>query len=379
MTLIFGSLATIEIAPDTLFAAYGDDISTYQQYDPATNEVRVYRGAGIWQIVKIIVDRAVSERLIVDTSIDSYAGSLLNGIQKYVQKPFVEIFGDTYGDQYFFIIRRPPFDEPKFTSLSRLTDTIPALNIKDEDIVDANIMWSDSEVYSWYRLQPQGWLNHTQVNLTSNFSLPIVYFREYNEIWGNRSLDIVSNYIHYDGFTGADTNGSRENVFDQIVEDLKYVVQSHAYLPFTRKGTITLHGDRRIKRGMCIRMVGTGEIYYVDQVQQSISISQGKTSRVTVLTVSRGMREFNELGEYILPLYFNIINFNQNPRVNADPVRLNNKFNWFVVTDVFNYFLRRQQFSDVSITSLDILNNRANGTRLELLNNQQDPTFRANV
>lgn len=130
---------------------------------------------------------------------------------------------------------------------------------------------------------------------------------------------------------------------------------------------------------MCIRMVGTGEIYYVDQVQQSISISQGKTSRVTVLTVSRGMREFNELGEYILPLYFNIINFNQNPRVNADPVRLNNKFNWFVVTDVFNYFLRRQQFSDVSITSLDILNNRANGTRLELLNNQQDPTFRANV
>lgn len=208
----------------------------------------MYRGAGIWQIVKIIVDRAVSERLIVDTSIDSYAGSLLNGIQKYVQKPFVEIFGDTYGDQYFFIIRRPPFDEPKFTSLSRLTDTIPALNIKDEDIVDANIMWSDSEVYSWYRLQPQGWLNHTQVNLTSNFSLPIVYFREYNEIWGNRSLDIVSNYIHYDGFTGADTNGSRENVFDQIVEDLKYVVQSHAYLPFTRKGTITLHGDRRIKR-----------------------------------------------------------------------------------------------------------------------------------
>ena len=63
-----------------------------------------------------------------------------------------------------------------------------------------------------------------------------------------------------------------------------------AYKPFTRKGTITIRGDRRIKRGMWIWYKKTNEIFYVDSVANSAQIQgNGDVDRFTTLNVSRGM------------------------------------------------------------------------------------------
>ena len=61
------------------------------------------------------------------------------------------------------------------------------------------------------------------------------------------------------------------------------------YLPFTRKGTIQINGDRRIKVGTFIRLDATDELYYVTGVDNSLTIGSN-IDRVTTIQVERGMR-----------------------------------------------------------------------------------------
>ena len=71
------------------------------------------------------------------------------------------------------------------------------------------------------------------------------------------------------------------------------MIESNIYLPFTRLGTITVVGDRRFKKGTWMRLVETGEIYYIDGVTQNYSISKSSVNRTTTLNLSRGIVESN--------------------------------------------------------------------------------------
>lgn len=254
---------------------------------------------GIWQIVKVIIDPEVKELQLNDASISMQQGSLYSFFEKICQKPFVEFFGDTYGDQYYFIIRKPPFTKQSFNSL-------PTYFIAENEVYNDSLKWNDDNVYSWFQLIPNG--NYIGANERIWQYLKAVFFEEYAEIWGSRPLSITSNYI-----TFQKSNG--EIVEKQAILDLKFIIDIHSYLPFTRKGTITIKGDRRLKRGMRIYYQPTNEYFYIDSVQQTFSSNNGFLDRITILQVSHGMVKENceiDIEDKFTKSYFNIINYGNN-------------------------------------------------------------------
>jgi hypothetical protein len=54
---------------------------------------------------------------------------------------------------------------------------------------------------------------------------------------------------------------------------------------------VTINGDRRIKRGGFVKLEATGEICYVDGVQNSISFNRHGVNRFTTLSLKRCMYE----------------------------------------------------------------------------------------
>ena len=65
---------------------------------------------GIWQIIKLAMDKEVQDYMLYDATISMQTGSIMGFFNKACQRPLVEFFGDTFGNQYFFIVRKPPFD-----------------------------------------------------------------------------------------------------------------------------------------------------------------------------------------------------------------------------------------------------------------------------
>ena len=267
-------------------------------------------GAGIWQIVDIVVDKEVADKAIIDASISSEQGSILNFVNKVCQKPFVEFFGDTYGDKYYLIARKPPFSKESFNS-------IPSVTISDDDVYSDNLNWNNENIYSWYQLTPQ-W---NTVAGTADFiysQVPAVFFVEYAEIWGSKPLSIVSNYadfLRFDDFA---------KVYQFCLEELRFLIETNSYLPFTRKGTINIKGQRGIKRGMTVYYAPTEEIYYVDGVTQSFVSANGVLDRVTTLQVSRGMQAKYvnvDIKNKDTISYFNLIDFGDLPNAPKEPVR----------------------------------------------------------
>ena len=100
---------------------------------------------------------------------------------------------------------------------------------------------------------------------------------------------------------------------EQAILDLKFIIDSHSYLPFTRKGSITINGDRRLKKGNLVRYAPTQEIFMIDSVTHNYSVSDSSVDRITTIHVSRGMIEpfiyGVEIDGFSKPIsYFNIIN-----------------------------------------------------------------------
>lgn len=320
-----GSIKFTKREPDyVLLLGYIDQIidnsSTLSKHESKVFETEKARG--IWQIVKLVIDSSVTKRRILDASLSSANGALLNFIRKICQEPFVEFHMDTYGDKFYLIVRRPPTNKEGIQSLLQGTvsteegipSTPPAIiNIEALDIIQENLQFDDGQAYTWYHFTPQA----NFVGDSSNYStaaIPALCFEEYGEIWGSKSMDVVHNYspfIPYDGTTSKETSLLER----QTYEDLKFMVDSSAYLPFTRKGSITINGDRRVKVGNLIRYKDTREIFMVDSVQQSYSISDSSLERTTTIQVSRGMVEqfingadikINGVDKKVS--YFNIIN-----------------------------------------------------------------------
>lgn len=281
---IFSQLTNIQILTDScyqwLINEYGDKLGKKFTYNQAGKVENTQNIEGIWGIVNFLVDEKITHYRVCDASFALPDGSVLNQIEKICQKPLVEFLCDTFGDKYTIAARRPPWDEEDIKD-SLVISIDPVLSLSDN-------LSMDDEIYSLFKYSPQGALLGGNQNIPLAY-LPIVVLDEYVKIWGNRIFDFTSNYIDYNTYTKSLTSGAKSPKY-VFIDDLIWLIKVMAYKPFTRKGTITIRGDRRIKRGMWIWYKKTNELFYVDSVANSAQIqSNGDVDRFTTLNVSRGM------------------------------------------------------------------------------------------
>lgn len=267
------------------------ELKKRETYVTIISDTQEKNAVGIWQIIKMVSDQYSLSQHINDATISTNQGSLLNFVQKVVQPPWLQFWGDTIGDQYYFHCRKEPFDYDGMTKL-------PLIKIIEEnEIEDVDLSWYDGDIYSWYQIIPRGSFTGEQ-NLIFAY-VKAVFFEEYAEIWGSKPNIQVSNYVN---FVKID---EESKMFKKAIADLKYMVESNAYLPFTRQGIMTISGDNSIRRGYRIYNKSTGEIFYVDSVQHSYVTGENGPDFKTTLMLSRGMivKDYQK--------YFNIINFNE--------------------------------------------------------------------
>lgn len=322
---------------------------------------------GIWQIVKMVMDSDVAELMLYDTSVSLQTGPLIGFFNKVCQQPFVEFTADTFGDQFYFLIRRPPFDFEGMTKTleaegitSASTPIDNSFFFKSEDIVSMNFTQDTQNVYSWYQLFPV----YEMGAQDAQYMIPAVFFPEYAAIWGSRELTVRSQYRTFVGTGTHDSNANGEknehtdNEVRHAIHDLKYLIECNAYAPFTRSGSIKVRGNRKIKRGTFIEVETSSEIteiFYVESVQQSYGVSMNSVERSTTVNVSHGMVKlliFND-GEVNVnsknepASYFNLIDFGdydkQEKKLNFDNWR-EVISTWKVKVDVFRFFMQKMQF-----------------------------------
>lgn len=381
---------TITVTDDTLRNDEETDVSDFVDENATEKEVieeyelKEGLASGIWQITKLLIDGNVANLRIHDAATSVQAGSLISFFNKMCQQPFVEFMGDTYGDQYYFIARRPPFDrsgmlkmmttqglfENKSNSEGEIVS--PTHNyqspyeIDASDIISSNISFNTQGIYSWYQFYP---IYELGLSNEAQYMVPAVLFPEYASLWGSRELSIRSQYRSFLNPTIIDDlrkNGKSDEADTEVrnsIHDLKYIIECNAYNPFIRNGTIVLMGNRKIKRGTFIRINWNifSEIFYVEGVSNSYIVGSNSSNRTTTVTLSHGMVEdymfnssikvnvkSNENGDDKSDnlSYFNIINFGDYDKYKSDISM--DKWNeiissWKVNVDVFKFFLRKMQ------------------------------------
>lgn len=363
-----------------------DDSATEEETMIVDTEYKEGLAMGIWQIVKLVMDTDVANIRLRDAATSIQQGTLQTFFNKVCQKPFVEFSGDTFGDQYYFMVRKPPFDREGMLKTmtaqglfenSSKDNNIVVRNeknspyvINEEDIISSNISFNTQGIYSWYQFFP---IYEMGAQSDLQYIIPAVLFPEYAAIWGSRDLQVRSQYRNfinptlYDDTKNGKKNVEGDNEVRHSLKDLHYIIESNAYAPFVRNGSITILGNRKIKRGTFVRIIWSymseGEIFYVDSVSHNYSISGNSVNRTTTLNLSHGMIEsfmfdknnnaygLNEKGVMVPKKlnvsYFNLINF-------GDYEKTKNSLNmdkwskvissWKVNTDVFLFFLRKLQF-----------------------------------
>lgn len=318
------------------------------------NNIQQDFASGVWQIIDVNIERTVQDRLIVDSSISTASGSLINFIKKVCQEPFIEFFTDTYGNKFSFNVRKAPFDEKGYKDLVK--NTINFENgvgiITSRDVYNEDLNFNDESTYTWFVLRPKGHLmGFDEFSLAY---LPAIYIEEYVNIWGSRPLDITTNYVP------LLPKESEKKVANQFAYDvsafreLKFLIDINSYLPFVRSGSITIKGDRRFKVGCAIYYEPTDEYYQITGVTQSFLKNNGISERVTILQVERGMKQryFDKNDNSEGYSYFDIVS----TTLNESTIRKQNSkgevvFNRDLAKDwrvkdknQFNFFLKRMQF-----------------------------------
>lgn len=396
LKFIFNKFSNLGMVPSSVFSGYGDKfnkskfrletsslLKTEQKsvIDQVNDEFLNQNREGVWGIIDLVFDFKSANRVLADNTIATDNGSIINTIRKFCQEPFVEFYGDTYGDRYNFIVRKEPIDAagyrglvygnsvsesesdgvnalgnpiklrtPSLDKLKTITGSRPGssisslvIDIDETDVISDSLNYSN-EVYSWYRVVPRGFGVSTDI---SSFLLaPVIPLDEYAEIWGNKTYTLEYNYCPAQFIDDSFADKQFEYAESQTFLDLQFIIQGHAYLPFTRQGTIKINGNRTIKRGMPIYYKPTGEIYFVDVVNNSRILND----RTTTLSVSRGMREKFIKGVEInfrtgkkLVSYFDIVGTkieNKASIENTDFLK-----NWKVDPDIFNFFIQGRQWT----------------------------------
>ena len=392
MKFIMNQCSTIGIIPNDLLRHYDDKRTEhYEGIISKDGEKKLADKAtpvdGLWQIVKLHVDKQLDHRILADSSLSQPDGTIMSQFKKICQEPFVELITDTYGDSYHVIVRQSPFTADAIigyikenvttkdkivetvkekssltsgrnpTSTHTVFDVVPLIiDVLDEDIIDETLGFTEDDIFTFYDLD----INFLNTGDLLKPFVPICYFPKYVDIWGNRKFSLTDIYIEQDMILGSKNTLTKDvnltKIATSLVNDMMLCIECYAYVPFTRKGSITLNGDRRIKMGTWIRHKGTNEIYYVDSVSNSFSISDSSIDRTTTLQVSRGMVEDycikpSDKTDTLTRSYFNIINVAQ-IRANINDVingvikngKNNVKATFSVNEDVFDFFVQRKQF-----------------------------------
>ena len=320
----------------------------FQSYKDRRREVYKIKGTdlqnslvnGVWQIIYILFDDAVKNRTIVDATITNPSGSLMSLFSKICQAPLVEMLTDVYGDTYNIIIRKPPFD--KKSIISFFEKDIPVYVLDSDDVAHESLSF-ETNFSTWFQIENTGVFYGDSKNVSLTY-IPIIPIPEYIEYWGSKQKLVSSNY------TRSNELGSVEEK-RQVVLDLLYVVECDIYLPFSRKGSITLaRGDRRIKKGTWIKY--KSEIFYIDSVVNTASITGNSVSRTTTLNVSRGLElEYVEgkVVDGIKMSYFDILNFD-GLKQTMDDFLTNDENRGSVINrnvmvnkDIFEFFVKKRQ------------------------------------
>jgi hypothetical protein len=349
---IFNQLTNTGVIPEgvDLFSSYEDSKKSkvYEIEGGDSAYMDAVEQNGVWQIIKLVIDKQMDDRRIANSDITRPDGTLMEQMHKVCQQPFVEFWGDTFGDTYSFIVRQPPFSKNQIIDYMREGLVIP---VEGKDVDSFNFKW-ETEYYSWYQVEPMNAFLGKSDFISAAY-VPVVFLEEYVDTFGNHKKVVPCNYISYQALKG-DSGGSNTNLFRKAVaEDMKFLIESTAYLPFTRRGTISIKGgDRRIKRGTFIEFSPTGEVFYVDQVSNSLRVSQSDIDRVTTLTVTRGMcKDFIKGRSYFGKemSYFNVVNTDYvkdeiiNRVQGAESVTDQTKGTSIVDKEVFDFFLSRKQ------------------------------------
>lgn len=344
---------------------YGDDLSKQFEYTQGGKDEKQAVIKGIWGLVNYYVDENITHYRLADASLKSPDGSVMQQIHKACQEPFVEIIADTFVDKYSLILRRPPFTMEDISKQKFIV-------IGKESTITEDLSF-DQNVYTIYQLNPQGgcFVNNNSIPLAY---LPMVVLDEYTKMWGNKLYSQTFNYINIDAYSQVSEDNSKQSkVKETFVEALIWLIEANAYLPFSRTGTITIRGDRRIKIGQWIYFEKSNEIFYVEGVQHSVNISGNNLDRRTVLKVSRGLvKDYVSPKRSTLSFQFNKAKFKSYSNVSYGDlvdidylreglkelfVKLNKNFNVtklkkdgitksnsLVVNEVFNFFLSGAQF-----------------------------------
>lgn len=325
LVFIFTQLTNIDIVHDNLFNFFEEKTFTVsREAFISGNDIDLIKASGIWQIVKLVIDKEVGQRRLADQSFVSATGSLLNLIRRICQEPFVEFFMDTYGDKYYFICRKPPFSEESYKSNF-------TINIYEEDVISDSLSFNN-EFYTWFKLTPSGSLLDSNDGASMTL-LPAVLLPEYVEVWGSKILDIPTQYLDIDVSQSDKTESNLDAIQKQGRQDLDWLIEINAYLPFARQGSIVVKSDRRIKRGMNIRYVPTGELFYVDGVGNNREFGD-IIGGVTALQVTRGIVEKH------YDKYFSLVNLLRNNK-NSDKW---DPTTWSVNNEIFKFLLQRKQY-----------------------------------
>lgn len=236
------------------------------------------------------------------------------------------------------------------------------VNINEDDIIRDTLRHTQM-AYSWYEIEDRGSFIGQNIEMGH---VPAAYFDEYAQVFGNRKLQVTSNYSDFRFF--QDKSEDESNYSDMYAEQasqlLTFMVETNIPLPFTREGTIVINGDRRIKKGTYIYLRSTREVYYVNGVTNSMSMSS-MVDRTTTLNVSRGMvidyidgvehtlftRDGREVTKNVS--YFNIINIDKFRDGIYDIVaesgvddKFDYKKNMAIDVDIMDFFLKKRQFEN---------------------------------
>lgn len=327
---------------DLIFQSYGDRRQKLYKLK-GDNTIKDEFMSGVYQIIKVLFDKSLEERTIVDSTVTNPQGSIMSLFSNICQYPLVEFLTDTYGDLYNIVIRKPPFDYESIKSFLETDNSIYTLN---ESEVGYENLEFETDFYTWFEIQNKGVFYGTNEH-TSLAYIPIVPLDKYIEYWGSKKRFIQSNY------TRSNNLGTIEEK-KQVVLDLLYVMNCDIYLPFSKKGTINLaKGDRRIKKGTWIRY--KDEIFYINGVINTVSIDNNSISRNTTLKVSRGIKEEFVEGKIVdgkLMSYFKIVDFESIKQSMIKYLTTENEKrsvinrNIIVDQDVFEFFVNKKQLDE---------------------------------
>jgi hypothetical protein len=287
---VVNQLSNLGVCNDELFKAYDENIKglggrraqAIKLTGDKKNIAEWNVVSGIWQIVDLLVDEQIADRRIANSQISNPNSNLLGVVDSFCEKPFVEFFGDTYGDKFTFIARQPPFTKE---AIQDALNSGAYINVNLRDVEQMNLSW-ETTFYSWFQMDPKNMFLGKSDSIALAY-LPIVYFPEIAEAFGNKQFTVTDNYISNRALTGQAGSIAHDEFKQKVIEDYLYVLDSYCYLPFTRTGTITLKRDRRIKAKTWVK-VGN-QFFYIDSVSNSFTAVGERIAGNTTLNVSRGL------------------------------------------------------------------------------------------